>query len=394
MDENNRCTYILPKKKRKCRMMVKNGKRFCGEHAIHDPSEKDRIPCPLDPKHTVATNELEDHLAHRCNARISSGDPWIVENINVVSQKTEDSDEEFRPSEEELAEVIELVEKGYATAESVVKTRILEAPLVEKHLNEVLGTVNATHIKHLKQISSIIGNLLADDLLHDDEAHGIFELGAGKAQLAYWMAKTTPKCQFLLIDRMGARNKWDNKAIREDAALKMSRLRCSIEHLDLSKVDTLKGVKRTVSVCKHFCGNATDGGIRCLVNAVNNGFHMAGFALAPCCHHRSTFEEYAGHDFLKSLGIKTSRHFSALRHIATWATCGMMRSDQPTDYLPENPDELPPEKKENLGVKAKTILEVGRGRYLETIGYSVAIYRYVDSSVSPENLLIVGTKCP
>ncbi|TKR60273.1 hypothetical protein L596_027547 [Steinernema carpocapsae] len=350
----------------------------------------DRIPCPNDAKHTVARSELETHLASRCNARISA-DPWIKENVNVTAVKNEVDDGDFRPSDEELAEVIDLVKKGIDSIDKTVEKRILEADLVEKQLKEAEGTINAAHVKHLRQISSIIGNLQADDLLKDDETHGIFELGAGKAQLAYWMAKTAPKCQFLLIDRMGARNKWDNKAIRENASLKMNRLRCSIEHLDLSKVDSLKGVERIVSVCKHFCGTATDGGIRCLVNAVKNGFEMAGFALAPCCHHKSTFAEYCGLEFLKSLGIASSRQFAALRHLATWATCGMKKSD-PSDRLEQDPNELTPEQKEELGVKAKTILEVGRARYLETIGYEVNVYRYVDAECSPENLLIIGKK--
>jgi hypothetical protein len=34
--ENDRCAHFVQRKKRTCRMMVKPGKRFCGEHATEE----------------------------------------------------------------------------------------------------------------------------------------------------------------------------------------------------------------------------------------------------------------------------------------------------------------------------------------------------------------------
>lgn len=34
--ELNRCTYFLEKKKRRCRLIAKDGAKFCGEHAVFD----------------------------------------------------------------------------------------------------------------------------------------------------------------------------------------------------------------------------------------------------------------------------------------------------------------------------------------------------------------------
>ena len=64
--ENNSsttCAHFLAGKKRKCRMLVKAGKRFCGEHAALDPTltastaadgeatkVEARMPCPYDSK--------------------------------------------------------------------------------------------------------------------------------------------------------------------------------------------------------------------------------------------------------------------------------------------------------------------------------------------------------
>lgn len=54
------CGYTVPTKKRPCRMLVKVGKKFCGEHAVLEqndtpadgtqPTEYARMPCPYDPK--------------------------------------------------------------------------------------------------------------------------------------------------------------------------------------------------------------------------------------------------------------------------------------------------------------------------------------------------------
>lgn len=90
-----RCCYMLPQKKRYCRMLVRAGKRFCGEHAVFDPEDQTRIVCPLDPKHTVYRTDLKDHLATRCNRRLAD-DPWIKENINVVATNECEGDAEVR----------------------------------------------------------------------------------------------------------------------------------------------------------------------------------------------------------------------------------------------------------------------------------------------------------
>ena len=39
VDENDRCSFFVHRKKRTCRMMVKPGKRFCGEHATQEVGE-------------------------------------------------------------------------------------------------------------------------------------------------------------------------------------------------------------------------------------------------------------------------------------------------------------------------------------------------------------------
>ena len=67
-----RCSYMVPRKKRNCRMLVKPGKKFCGEHDIvksiniletqSDKTKSNRILCPNDNKHTCNANRLQKHL--------------------------------------------------------------------------------------------------------------------------------------------------------------------------------------------------------------------------------------------------------------------------------------------------------------------------------------------
>ncbi|KAM3728486.1 Mediator of RNA polymerase II transcription subunit [Dirofilaria immitis] len=344
-----RCSYILKKKNRKCRMLVKSGQKYCGEHAICDELNKDRIICPNDPKHTVNKSQLQKHLSSRCNSRLFKK-PWIIKNFNLT--------------------------------DSFLKNDYVE--------NYAAGHSKSSK-KHISQISSIIEHVRIADLLNNHKRWCMIEFGAGKAQLSYWMAKIAPKCRFLLIEKKGSRNKFDNKILMELDGVFLERLRCSVEHLDLSKIDFIRNVDNIVAVCKHFCGVATDFGIRCLMNGVKSGLNICGFVLAPCCYHKITYEQYVGQAFLKSHGICSSDEFAALRHISTWAVCGFPRQklenlDQPETVLESM--SLDSAKKKLLGRKAKAVLEFGRVIELQKFGYDVSLHRHVEEAVSPENFLI------
>ncbi|MFH4983430.1 hypothetical protein AB6A40_010139, partial [Gnathostoma spinigerum] len=318
METVRRCSYMLPKKRRLCRMLVKPGKMFCGEHEIFDPDNEERVVCPKDPGHTVNKSELAFHLTKRCNSRLPT-EPWVVKNINVVEPNRREADCETETAfEERIVRVATIVELAYGDIASSVSDEVKTTSVVEEYIKSQ-KTINATRLKHLRQLSSIIGYLNVNGLLKNDENHCLMDIGAGKAQLAYWTSKVAPKCRSLLIERSGVRFKFENKACREDPALHFTRLRCPVEDLDLSKVDTLKDVTSLSAVCKHLCGRATDYGLRCLRNAVNSGINFEGFALVPCCHHKSTFAEYAGRSFLAKYELDNALDFHALCYMAAWA---------------------------------------------------------------------------
>uniref|UniRef100_A0A8C3TUN9 tRNA:m(4)X modification enzyme TRM13 n=1 Tax=Catharus ustulatus TaxID=91951 RepID=A0A8C3TUN9_CATUS len=64
-------------------MIPAPGRRFCGEHG-HEEEQNDRrrIPCPLDPKHTVYEDQLQKHLK-KCNSREKPKPVYFVQDINA-----------------------------------------------------------------------------------------------------------------------------------------------------------------------------------------------------------------------------------------------------------------------------------------------------------------------
>ncbi|KAI6212909.1 TRNA:m(4)X modification enzyme TRM13 [Aphelenchoides besseyi] len=335
MSELRRCEYVVPRKKRQCKMQTKVGNRFCGEHLVHDPNNETRIPCPNDPTHTIEKKELKDHL-ERCNARLSD-EPWISKDVNRLKRSAElmsGMSEEFqRPSDEKINSMVKLIDEAYEKIEEEIGC-LSELKFYEQNMKKAGEDGNKKKNCHLIQMGSIIDHLEAYGLLCNSRDSCLVDLGSGKAQLVYWTAKQAPQCNFLLIDRMGARNKFDRRAVHEDPSLSIQRLRCSIEHLDLSKVPLI---------------------------------------------------EFAGLEYLKSIGVETSEDFSALRHVSTWATCNFRELDD-TSIGKLNVQKL------EWGRRAKKLIEISRARQLTTLGYTVKIYQYVDYDVSPENLLIVGKK--
>ncbi|EFJ48142.1 hypothetical protein VOLCADRAFT_117653 [Volvox carteri f. nagariensis] len=93
--EPGRCSFFLGgRKARFCRSLAVSGKRFCGNHLhVCDPSAAiaapQRVPCPLDPNHTVLLSELELHVTKRCTALALAihdrAQPHFLEDVNAGS---------------------------------------------------------------------------------------------------------------------------------------------------------------------------------------------------------------------------------------------------------------------------------------------------------------------
>lgn len=103
-----------------------------------------------------------------------------------------------------------------------------------------------------------------------------------------------------------------------------------IVDLDLSRVEAVRG-RGIVGVAKHLCGAATDLALRCLIRTHQLGSEVSGcgslgtkvhgLAFALCCHHRCSWPELAGQEFLGQLGF-TPEEFHIISHMTSWAVCG------------------------------------------------------------------------
>ena len=101
-----RCSYVVPNKGRRCRFPVIPGTARCGAHREDD---RGRIPCPLDPKHTVFEDRLEQHLKICTKLRdqsviekqpfyeasVNQGPPTVAVKVDPVSSASEDVVEDW-----------------------------------------------------------------------------------------------------------------------------------------------------------------------------------------------------------------------------------------------------------------------------------------------------------
>ena len=109
--EPGSCGFYVQRKKRFCKMSVKPGAQYCGEHSPLPVTEHDlggstsgsptpllsysptplpgnkpiselRVPCPYDPKHTCFATRMEKHLKI-CNSKpLAILPPYMVPGIN------------------------------------------------------------------------------------------------------------------------------------------------------------------------------------------------------------------------------------------------------------------------------------------------------------------------
>ncbi|KAG6547869.1 hypothetical protein Mapa_010689 [Marchantia paleacea] len=90
-DEIKRCGMWLPSKRRFCASYALATSSFCGNH---DPSAGEkRVPCPVDPSHTVLRHEVAVHV-RKCQAtkhmKFSEEQPYYRKGINAGSDGEED----------------------------------------------------------------------------------------------------------------------------------------------------------------------------------------------------------------------------------------------------------------------------------------------------------------
>ncbi|XP_042218011.1 tRNA:m(4)X modification enzyme TRM13 homolog [Homarus americanus] len=219
MESNKTCLFYVKRKKRYCKMLVRAGQQYCGQHLVEEHVNEEtihlkRIPCPLDPKHSCYEHRLKHHLAI-CNAREVTGLPYVNHNINLRIGDTKEPPKISLSSlsDQELLSFIAKVEAAHMEHIDNIEESILSHHTLEKEI-EAPGC-GPSIMRHLSQNSSILGHLELAGLLNTSFTPTCYvEFGAGRGQLTRWLTEAvsdTSKALFVLVDRGAQRYKFDAK---------------------------------------------------------------------------------------------------------------------------------------------------------------------------------------
>ncbi|KFV91424.1 tRNA:m(4)X modification enzyme TRM13, partial [Eurypyga helias] len=405
-----------------------------------EQNDRKRIPCPLDPKHTVYEDQLQKHLK-KCNSREKPKPVYFVPDINAGFSDGTEIPEEQVPisalSKEELENLIIKLKNACKGLELRLEEQILSHQALQEALNDPRN--GESTFKHLKQQASILGNMEKLRLLGPGRC--FVEFGAGRGKLSHWVdvaLENVEDVQFLLVERATTRHKVDAK--HRDSVFE--RLRVDIQHLCLSKVPVLEEKKLpVVGIGKHLCGAATDLALRCLVEsyttccdgeseepapkrcrkdeadvASNDSADsrrnkascvpVAGIVITLCCHHKCDWTHYVGREFFQTAGLG-AEEFHYFQRMSSWATCGMRGaaasgSEDPADGREQECSRtahashgtLAAEERKELGRLCKLLIDHGRVEYLQRRGYTAVLQYYTEPAVSLENVLLTAVPRP
>ena len=293
-----RCAFFMKQKNRYCSMRPGEGKRFCGVHEAEGaaadgeaapPASRPRVPCPIDPSHTVFADQVTHHVKVCTGAKqkaASLQQPYYSAGLNggVVDPATSSESGAPALSRDDAVAFYQQIEALYATHIGSVRQMHLKAGECDGLL-EAASTAGAEHAtyRHLVQQASILGNMERVGILQpasDGSTPPVFiEFGAGRGMLSLAIREAVPLAPLLLVERGSVRNKADNQLRKQEraAGAAFERLRVDIRDFDMCRAPILAqvaagsgcgtGGARCVAVSKHLCGVATDLTLRCLLNA-------------------------------------------------------------------------------------------------------------------------------
>ncbi|CCH46266.1 tRNA guanosine-2'-O-methyltransferase TRM13 [Wickerhamomyces ciferrii] len=388
--ERLQCEFIIPKKNRRCPLTCKKDVQYCAEH-LKQTQNDIRVTCTVDPRHTVWQKDLKSHVK-KCGAKAveSKQVSWFKENHNcVLPSKVDDQDTQI-----DYSKWIPKVESIYSNFRDLELIQ-LEHDGVKERVEE-LGNP-----KHAVQQSSLISHLDNKNLLSNELTY--VEFGCGRAELSRYIAKsvihkTGSAADFILIDRSPTRMKLDSKMIQdaEERKLKTKIHRVKIDIKDLyldNIVETdFANEKGFVGVSKHLCGAATDLTIQCILANSKFNSRFTGMIVAMCCRHCCDYNMLSQDsiEYLKKFGVE-KEGFKHFMKFASWAVNGRrpgMKDEDGTDHV----SGLSIKQREDLGLKARRIIDESRRYALEQKGYKVQLCHYVPKEISLENTCMIVNK--
>lgn len=168
-------------------------------------------------------------------------------------------------------------------------------------------------IRHIQQQGSILGNL--ESKISISASHVFVELGAGRGMLSYATAQAFPENEFILVDRSASRGKADHRIVSIPSAIeanqthirRASRVKMDIRHLDIAAIPQANE-KPLVFISKHLCGAATDLSLRAMSHLLSDTCaktSVEGVAIALCCHHACSWDDYINPSFILQMVNRT-----------------------------------------------------------------------------------------
>ncbi|KAL1512375.1 hypothetical protein AB1Y20_005633 [Prymnesium parvum] len=490
------CALWLPSKKRQCHFPRVGGFEYCGHHlASRGEAEAAsvRVPCPLDPRHSVFERELHRHL-RRC--------PKAKEAAAMAALPCYRQDANAPP----VAAAAAAAPRGGGGAGGAIHHSLGEArggaPLGAAgvaRLAKLCERVASAHAacgesvrreeggegggggggaeKHRVQNEAIVRAMGRVGAVRARAVH--MEVGAGKGKLAAVVSEACPLARYVLVDWAKPHGAADKEMEARGVAVR--RYKLDLRHLWLrglsewgedegegeggedegggggeregggeggvdahgetggegkggGEVGGERGAEggrgggealwRSV-IGKHLCGAATDFALRSVVGALPEEGRRGvvnSVAIATCCHHKCTWPTYVNPAFLQGLGFDEA-DFQLLVLMSSWATAAKPAcSRAPANGSREKAtgevgeadgrdeegehgaadaaaaelgntlrDVLSEAERVAVGWQCKRLLDSGRQRFLEAHGYRAWQEQYVDSQVSPENVLLLAT---
>ncbi|CAI4050776.1 hypothetical protein SKDZ_15G0330 [Saccharomyces kudriavzevii ZP591] len=456
--ERLQCEYFMEKKKRRCGMTRSSQNLYCSEHlhlvkkatnlqphnkdGLKTEKERQRIPCPLDLKHTVWADQVDKHLK-KCNktklSHLNDDKPYYEPGYNGGSG-TSSPPVKIDLTTDHLIQAIQLLHKVFE------EESMDDLPL--RQLNNELMSLKrfpqlSSNTKHAVQQSSLIETLVAVGALERAMSLSFIEFGCGRAEFSRYISlyvltqlaissgddSKSNFNEFVLIDRAANRMKFDKKIKDDFLEIKSSaesknmncpsikRTKIDIRDLKLDAILTSTSEDKSQYVClsKHLCGVATDLTLRCIENSSvlhgdNNdrsNSKLRAICIAMCCRHACDHSDYVNRSYITSLLDKYKSNdslltyesfFRMLTKFCSWATCGRKLGTTITDtvnvaesFEGAEPYKMTIKERENIGLMARRIIDEGRLTYVrETfLEFDAELIKYVDSDVSLENVAML-----
>ena len=417
------CDFYLPRKRRFCKTEKKAGSTFCPTHTSGDGASA-RVPCPLNPNHTIFAADVERHVKVCPDKRFDPRDEaYYRHNVNVAGSITSSSavkhsdlseaelsalatkvceiydnlvvavfsrEHEYRPTDDEQADACDEHTSSNddgdveSAAELIGKRRKRAVASTKKHTPQHWGI-----LLQVAQVGWLPPGIIPRTTITPSQIQVpsvILELGAGKAGLALALreqadllgpvGESLRTAKTIVVDKGSFRHKRD--ACVAATTNPFVRIRIDIKDFFLSGLPNID-CSAPLVIGKHLCGACTDFALNTMINS--DATKNSCIAIATCCHHlcdphlcHAWAQAVVEKDDSSPLGHISLREMGAVCSLTSWAVCGKMDPER-----------------ELLGWKCKRVIDYIRGRFMfEAHGFShFSLRTYVPTAVTKENVLLL-----